>query len=422
MILHVDGDAFFASCEQAKNPKLKGKPVVTGKERGIASAMSYEAKSRGVMRGMPLHKIREVCPDCIILASDYETYSMYSERMYEIVRRYTPKVEEYSIDECFADISKTELLELYTLEDALRKIKRDLEGELNLSFSLGLAPTKCLAKVASDWNKPSGCAVIRPEAISESLSCVPVEDVWGIGKAISRRLRAWGIETAEDFRSLSEIWVRAHFNKPVLELWHELNGRRVLAVEIESRVRKSIQKSKTFTPATNNPHYIFSQLSKNIENACMKARRHHLRASSATFFIKTKDYRYYSWREDFERLTHTPKEVLDACERGFRYIFNKNIQYRSTGVVLEGLQDASYVQSDMFGGIEKDQALEEVYARVDKLREKYGKYTVHLASSMEALGKQWEGERNAQAARVTYRLPGETERRRLALPFLGEVR
>src|SRR3990167_814539 len=106
-ILHVDGDSFFASCEIARNPKLRGKPVITGRERGIVSAMTYGVKARGVKRGMILSEARKICPDAVILPSDYETYSLFSERMYEIVRRYTPTVEEYSIDECFADLTPT---------------------------------------------------------------------------------------------------------------------------------------------------------------------------------------------------------------------------------------------------------------------------------------------------------------------------
>ena len=104
-ILHIDGDAFFASCEQSRRPKLQGRPVVTGKERGIVASMSYEAKARGVTRGMRLSDIRKVCPDAVILPSDYETYSLLSKRFFAIVRRYTPDVEEYSIDECFADLT-----------------------------------------------------------------------------------------------------------------------------------------------------------------------------------------------------------------------------------------------------------------------------------------------------------------------------
>ena len=104
-IIHVDCDAFFASVEQALNPHLKNKPVITGKERGIAASMSYEAKARGVTRGMPTGQIRQVCPEAVILPSDYEAYSLLSKRFFEIVRRFTPDVEEYSIDECFADLT-----------------------------------------------------------------------------------------------------------------------------------------------------------------------------------------------------------------------------------------------------------------------------------------------------------------------------
>jgi DNA polymerase IV len=104
-ILHIDGDAFFASCEQSRNPKLQGKPVVTGKERGIAASMSYEAKARGIPRGMRLSDLTRLCPDAMLLPSDYETYSLLSQRLFAIVRRFTPDVEEYSIDECFADLT-----------------------------------------------------------------------------------------------------------------------------------------------------------------------------------------------------------------------------------------------------------------------------------------------------------------------------
>src|SRR3990170_6086875 len=104
-ILHLDADAFFASCEQAMHPELKGKPVITGRERGIVAAASYEAKARGVKRGMRLSEVKKVCPDAVLLPSDYETYSLFSLRMFEILRRFSPMVEEYSIDEAFVDLT-----------------------------------------------------------------------------------------------------------------------------------------------------------------------------------------------------------------------------------------------------------------------------------------------------------------------------
>ena len=124
--MHIDADAFFAFCEQAVNPKLKGKPVVTGKERGIASAVGYEAKARGVSAALTIREIKALCPDAI-LPSDYETYSLFSQRMFTIVRRYTPDVEEYSIDECFCDLTGLRRPMRMSYETMAARIKADLD-------------------------------------------------------------------------------------------------------------------------------------------------------------------------------------------------------------------------------------------------------------------------------------------------------
>jgi len=143
-----------------RNPKLKGKPVITGKERGIVASMSYEAKAMGVTRAMRLSDVLKLCPDAILLPSDYETYSILSRRLFNIVRRYTPEVEEYSVDECYADITGLQRPLRMSYEKIAEKIKNDLGKELGFTFSIGLAPTKILAKIVSKWNKPSGLTVI----------------------------------------------------------------------------------------------------------------------------------------------------------------------------------------------------------------------------------------------------------------------
>ena len=145
-ILHIDGDAFFAACEQSRDPSLKGKPVITGKERGIAASMSYEAKAMGVKRGMRLFEIKKICPAAILLPSDYETYSLLSKRFYTIVRRYTPEIEEYGIDECFADITGLRRPLRMSYPKIAEKIKEDLDKELGFTFSVGLGPNKTIAK------------------------------------------------------------------------------------------------------------------------------------------------------------------------------------------------------------------------------------------------------------------------------------
>ncbi|MEY4722772.1 MAG: hypothetical protein RLZZ324_285, partial [Candidatus Parcubacteria bacterium] len=153
-IVHIDGDAFFASCEQAMHPEWKGKPVVTGKERGIVAAASYEAKARGVKRGVALWDVKKLCPDAIIVPSDYETYSLFSKRMFQIMRRFTPLVEEYSIDEGFAEITGLRRPLHGSYEDIARRMKETIEAELGITVSVGVSLTKTLAKIGSDYKKP----------------------------------------------------------------------------------------------------------------------------------------------------------------------------------------------------------------------------------------------------------------------------
>jgi len=191
-LLHIDGDAFFASCEQAHDPQLKGKPVVTGKERGITASMSYEAKARGVTRGMRLFEVKRLCPEAIILPSDYETYSLLSQRLFAIVRRFTPEVEQYSIDEVFADLTGLRRPLRMSYEQMAATIKHELDTELGFTFSVGLAPNKVLAKIASKWQKPSGLTTIPGHDIHLFLRDLPVDKVWGIGSNTAALLQKHG--------------------------------------------------------------------------------------------------------------------------------------------------------------------------------------------------------------------------------------
>src|SRR6266481_9977 len=155
-IVHFDGDSFFASVEQLMNHALRGKPVVTGGERGAATSLSYEAKRMGAHRGMSMQEIKKRCPAVIIVPSDYTSYSIYARRMYTIVRSFTPEVEEYSIDECFADITGLHVKYGMPYEQITKMIQEKLQADLGLSFSAGLGPNKCLAKAASKFRKPAG--------------------------------------------------------------------------------------------------------------------------------------------------------------------------------------------------------------------------------------------------------------------------
>jgi DNA polymerase-4 len=423
-ILHVDADAFFASCEQAVNPALKGKPVVTGKERGIASAVSYEAKARGVKRGMTIREVQHLCPDAIHLPSDYETYSLFSQRMFAIVRRYTHDVEEYSVDECFAELTGLRRPLRMSYETLVQRIKADLEQDLGITFSLGLAPTKVVAKIASKWHKPAGCTIIPGKQLHEYLDKVPIGNVWGIGEQTTAYLARFCITTALDFARKEEAWVRAKLTKPHVAIWHELCGISVIPLELgEKHEYQSISKTKTFTPPTNDRDVLLAQLSKNTENACIKARRHRLAARRVFFLLRTQEFRHAGYELVLSRPTNIPGEIVPLIRAHFDVVYRPKTLYRATGVVLSDLRGEGEMQLDLFGEVVRAARIRQVYEAVDQLDAKYGKHTVFLGSSFAAMqGSQHTGERAELPRRQTMLLKGEGKRRRVGIPLLGEVR
>ena len=422
-ILHIDADAFFAACEQANNPKLKGKPVVTGKERGIASAVSYEAKVLGIQRGMTIREIRKICPDVIHLPSDYETYSLYSQRMFAIVRRTTDVVEEYSIDECFAELTGLRRALRMNYETIARTIKENLERELGMTFSLGLGPSKVVAKLASKWNKPSGLVVIPKSQLHDYLAEVPMGKIWGIGPQTAHYLAQYRITTALQFARCEEHWIKSKLTKPQQAIYQELCGNAVIPLELEPRqAYQSISKTKTFTLPSHDRTYLLAQLSKNTENACIKARRHNLSAQKVFFMLRSQDFRLRGIEIKLSAPTQCPTTIIKLIDKQLDRLLEQNTRYRLTGVVLSDLTVNNSLQYDLFGEVVREQKARRVFEAIDRLDRKYGKHTVFLGSSFAALNKaQHQGERAELPQCRQHAFKGETERQRIGLPWLGEV-
>jgi DNA polymerase IV len=423
-ILHIDGDAFFASCEQSRTPHFQGKPVITGKERGIVASMSYEAKAQGVTRGMRLVEVRRLCPDAIILPSDYETYSLLSVRFFAIVRRYTPEVEEYSIDECFADLTGLRRPLRLSYRQMAERIKHELDTELGFTFSVGLAPTKVLAKLASKWQKPSGLTEIPGHRIHLFLQDLPVGTVWGIGAQTAALLEKHGMRTALQFARTSEVWVKKRLTKPFYNIWQELNGRCVLPLlTAEKTSYQSIQKWKTFTPPSSDREFVFAQLSKNVENACIKARTYQLAARGAFVALKTQQFLVQGIEVKFSRATAFPHDILHAIQPAFTHLFHPDEAYRATGIVLLRLEEDTMRQLELFEDTLKIEKFSRVYQAMDRLREQFGKHTVFLGSSALAHRfAQHVGARGAAPERTGQLFKGETKRRRVGIPmFMGDV-
>lgn len=422
-ILHIDGDAFFASCETAMNPNLRGKPLITGKERGIVASLTYEAKRRGVKRGMILSEAKKVCPDLIILPSDYETYSLFSKRMFAIVRRYTPDVEEYSIDECFADLTGLRRSRNMSYERMAEKIKEELDGELGMTFSIGLGPNKSIAKLGSKWKKPSGLTIIPAYRIQEYLRSLPVEKIWGIGPQTTAFLQKYGVKSALDFAQKRAEWVEDNLSKPYKEIWQELRGQFVLPLVLDAKhAYQSISKTKTFTPPSTDRAFVFSQLAKNIENACIKARRHGLSTRKIFYFLKTQEFRHHGLEITLNSATALPNEILSVVRETFDDVFREKILYRSTGIVLMDLDADAGIQPDLFGAAVKLEKWRRVYATVDALDNKFGKHTVFLGSSFHALKNAAHlSARGDVAERAGNLFKGENARQKIGIPMLGHV-
>jgi nucleotidyltransferase/DNA polymerase involved in DNA repair len=423
--VHFDGDSFFASVEQSLNHELRGKPVITGGERGAATSLSYEAKRMGAHRGMSMREIKRICPDAVIVPSDYTSYSIFARRMYAIVRSFTPDVEEYSIDECFADI--TGLRQKYHMpyEEITKMIQAKLHQDLGITFGAGLGPNKSLAKVASKYRKPAGFTSIPAKEAHLFLKDMPVGNIWGMGGSTVLYLEKLGIRTALEFAECDAHWLEMnHISRPYRDIWTELRGGYVKQLNISSDESiGSIMKTQTFTPPSRDRAFVLSQLARNIEGACTKARRHKVKARSASFYLKTQDFSYAGLSIELSVPLADPREFLRLIEAEFDRVFDDAVLYRATGFTMRSITADHAVTGDLFGETDRAEAKAQVLESVDSLNRKFGMGTVHFASSFTAR-KDTEARESwrARSKRAKIALPLEQKRKSLNIPYLGIVK
>jgi nucleotidyltransferase/DNA polymerase involved in DNA repair len=405
-IIHIDGDAFFVACEVAGNPSLKGKPVITGKDKGIASAMSYEAKARGVTRAMRLSDIRAICPDIIMLPSRFDLYELYSRRMVSIVRRFTSIVEEYSIDECFADITGLDEKLGLSYEAIARMIKDTLSRELGMTFSVGLSINKVLAKTASKHSKPDGFTVITPANKESYLKSTPIGRIWGIGRASAMGLQKAGIRTAYDLATKDPLWMSSTLAKPQREIYQELNGHLILPIDTHAHQEHgSFSCTRTHTPPTQDKEYLFSELSRNVESVCARLRSHHIVTEKISFFLKTQGFAYQRDELKLTAPTANPIEILRAIRPVFDTLYEPYTLYRATGITCSNLASANAPRLALFHERRSEKIIG-AYAAIDAIDKNHGDHTIFLGSSMRALQSRGEGTTPSHIA---------------GLPILGQV-
>lgn len=418
-ILHLDGDAFFTSVEQAIHPELKGRPVVTGKERGIIACASYEAKKIGIKRGLALWEAQKQCPDLVVLPSDYETYSLFSKRMFEIMRRYTPAVEEHSIDEGFADLSGLRRQFHGSYQDIARKMQADIEAELDIGVSIGLSLSKGLAKLASAFRKPRGFTPVAGHHIHLFLPRIPVEKVWGFGRNTVHLLYKHGIQTAWDYVQRPRAWADRLLGKVGRDIWDELRGESVFPVDPEEKTSyATISKCKTFTAPSDDLDFVYAKLMRNVENAFTKLRRHKLCARTVVVALREEAFTQDAVEVRLSRPTSATHEVLPLIREMFDQLAQPGTAYRTTMVVLGKLQEDHGVQYELFEDPVRIDAMIRAAYVMDEVNELFGKHKVQLGPALD-LSRQPVTPRGEGTWRQNTLLPGETERKRLAIPRLA---
>ena len=414
MIMHVDGDGFFAACEVARFPHLKGKPVVVGGDRSIACAMTYEAKALGITRATPIYKIKKEFPQVVILNTHFELYHMYSEKLYRIMLRFTHRVEHYSIDECFVEFTEQDMERYGSWETLLSTIKHTVQVALGITFSFGLARTKVLAKIASKLQKPDGCTILRDEQISHVLEKFPIGSIWGIGWRLGEQYRSRGWKYAGQFARLGQSTI-TYFPKPVQEIWHELNGRSVLSVAHTqgTHVPKSLQAVRTFGTATTDTAFIYSELSRNIEIICMRLREHGLYAGAASVFWKHGLHAYRSAWKRFPRQTNNPSDMLAFLKEEIDGLYENGIAYRGTGITVMELRGEKSLQYDLFGEQEDVVDKKEILDTIDAIHRRFGTNAISLASSLNSFSwRKKDADARVERDAYLWNLP---------LPYMGEV-
>ncbi len=262
--------------------------------------------------------------------------------------------------------------------------------------------------------------MISGRDIHRYLQDLPIEKVWGIGPNTAAFLRKFGITSALDFARKDERFVEQHLSKPYQEIWHELNGRSVYPVVTESKsAYQSISKAKTFTPASLDEAFVFAQLAKNLENACIKARRYKLAATRLVVFLRTQEFTSSGVEIKLSRPTAYPAELFGPLREGFSRAYRPRTPYRQTGVVLAGLIAESATQYGLFDDAAKIEKMGRIYGIVDELSEKFGKHTVQHAASLPTKQQaQHEGARGDAPQRTSELFRGENKRQRLGLPLL----
>ena len=419
----IDCDNCYVSCERVFRPDLKDKPVVVlSNNDGCVVARSNEAKKMGIKAGTPYFQLAEQFPNqkIVVFSSNYELYGELTSRVVSIIRKEAPAYFRYSIDECFVYLDGMEKIDLKVWGEELhKKIKRNV----GMPVSIGLAPNKTLAKMASHFAKKYQgyhhcCMIDSDEKRIKALKLYPIDEVWGIGRRYAARLEALGVKTAYDFAEHNQTWVKATFNNIVIErTWRELNGEDCVPNE-EMAKKKSICTSRSFNGMITDIDGLRTHVSNYAARCAEKLRQQGTVASIVGVFLNTNAFRedlpqYWNFQE--MRLV-TPSSstitIVKAANDVLQKLYRQGYHYKKAGVIVMGIGPNSPIQQDLFDiNAEQFEKMKRLDAVIDRINKVNGTETIVLGSQ-QYTQKDGKGKANvfANAIKHDYKSKNPTTR------------
>ena len=404
----ADCNNFFVSCERVFRPDLRNRPVVvlSGND-GCVIARSNEVKQLGIKMGVPFYQIQaEVKKYGIVhFSSNFALYGDLSSRVMQILSRYTPDLQQYSIDEAFLDLSyESDVRQIYRL---CTEIRQKVKQGVGIPISLGVAQTKTLSKMASHYAKRYAgyngvCMIENDSQRLKALSQYPIDEVWGIGRKARAKLNAVGIDNALQFASLSSLFARNLLNKPGWETWRELNGDSCIGIR-ELPEKQSITCSRTFAHSVSNRSLLEQALSEFLSTCAQRLRKQHSVCRQLIVFAhgsRFRDERAVMYEVlTLPIPTSNTQEMQEYLLRVVRQRFQEGDEYKRAGVILMGIEPDTGVQTMMFDtrDRQRDQRLQQA---VDNINHQFGKHTITSALQTEVLSPP--DSVHAQASQTNY--------------------
>ena len=390
MIALIDCNNFFASCEQVFQPQLAGKPlVVLSNNDGNVIARSSEAKKLGIGMGVLAGSVREFVRshELQIRSSNYALYGDMSSRIMDILEELLPKIERYSIDEAFADVSglsRERLVELF------RFVRYRVQRHTGIQVSIGVARTKTLAKAANRLAKrhpelAGVCVGTTTESFGKTLEQMETRDVWGIGGKISKKLSGFGIDNAKQLRDADPVWIKKQFSVVLMRTVLELRGESCLKLEEPEESRKSLMCGRSFGKPLKELEDIRPALTHFVQNAVTRLWKYKQATSAITVYLSTNRFRKNITQRSVSasvelEITNNLMQLNAAAQRALEQIFESGFEYHKVGVLLHDFISVKNIPATLFETESSIQASQQLMGAVKKINQKFGRYTVASAS------------------------------------------